>query len=209
MAAEARSLETAGVVRRLVVPRLLQVARDRGWWDPLMPAAAGPGSLPELAGTPTIRAPIDAAAWERLALAPRVVAPSDPMAGHGLILAAIRDGAQVAAAVEGSVVVGLAIAGPVAGQDGREVLAIGVAPSHRRRGLGSMLLGSIVDAAGTDGLVADVTLAERDPVGPLDRGVRAEIGRRLFDQAGFETRPAAAAVGGADRGGFPGDPPGS
>ena len=33
-AAEVRSLETAAVVRRLVVPRLLQVARDRGWWDP-------------------------------------------------------------------------------------------------------------------------------------------------------------------------------
>ncbi len=49
--AEARGLETVGIVRRLVVPRLLQVARDRGWWDPLASssdagsggAAAAPG----------------------------------------------------------------------------------------------------------------------------------------------------------------------
>ena len=40
-AAEARSLETAGLVRRLVVPRLLQVARDRGWWDPEAASSVG------------------------------------------------------------------------------------------------------------------------------------------------------------------------
>ncbi len=35
MAAETHSTETATLVRRLVVPRLLREARDRGWWDPL------------------------------------------------------------------------------------------------------------------------------------------------------------------------------
>ena len=50
-AAEARSLEVAALVRRVVVPRLLRAGRDRGWWDPLGLATAdgagvagGPGS---------------------------------------------------------------------------------------------------------------------------------------------------------------------
>src|SRR6476619_8472785 len=47
--AESRALETVEIVRRLVVPRLLQVARDRGGWDPLASIAdAGSG-----AATPT------------------------------------------------------------------------------------------------------------------------------------------------------------
>ena len=85
--AEARSLETVGVVRRLVVPRLLQVARDRGWWDPLA-AGSGRGSG-GTAPTPGVGRPAiihpDASTWERLTLAPRVVAPADPLAGHALI----------------------------------------------------------------------------------------------------------------------------
>src|SRR6476619_8585502 len=78
--AEARALETVGVVRRLVVPRLLQVGRDRGWWDPLAsPTHVGPGDTPTNPGTqrPEVIHP-DAAMWERLSVAPRVAAPSDP-----------------------------------------------------------------------------------------------------------------------------------
>ncbi len=41
--AEAASAATAQAVRRALVPRLLREARDRGWWDPLAPAAGNGG----------------------------------------------------------------------------------------------------------------------------------------------------------------------
>ncbi|HEV8402879.1 MAG TPA: acetoin utilization protein AcuC, partial [Candidatus Limnocylindrales bacterium] len=112
--AEARSRETAALARRLVVPRLLQVAADRGWWKPLeAPARGEPGAASAaMDGQPKILAHLDAEAWDRLTLADRVIAPADAAAGHGLVLAAIRDGATVSAAVTGSTVVGLALAGP-------------------------------------------------------------------------------------------------
>ncbi len=73
IAAEARSLEVAAVVRRLVVPRLLQVARDLGWWDPLAAEECGPTSGVRSAlrargggSRPTIVEIDDAAAWDRL-----------------------------------------------------------------------------------------------------------------------------------------------
>ena len=208
-AAEARSLDTAGLVRRLVVPRILQVARDRGWWDPLADgldvpdgdavdgATAGPGDR-----TPTIVESVDAATWADLRLAPRVVAPVEPAAGHAIILAALRDGAHVSAALDGRRVVGIALAGPADDHGSREVLAVGVAPSHRGRGLGSALLGSVVAAAVADGYLADVTLAERDPIEPIDRQLRAEIARRVLTRAGFDTRPADAIVRAADPNAF-------
>src|SRR4029078_12413966 len=110
---EARGLETVGIVRRLVVPRLLQVARDRGWWDPLASVSdAGSGGAAASGGDdPKIIHP-DAATGARLSLAARVGAPADAAAGHALIRAAIADGANVTAAVEGTIVVGVAIAGP-------------------------------------------------------------------------------------------------
>jgi acetoin utilization protein AcuC len=204
-AAEARSAATAGIVRRLVVPRLLQVARDRGWWDPEAGGSEAGSSAGASAGieSPTILDAVDAATWAGLTLAPRVVAPADPAAGHALIAAAIRDGAVVSAAVSGSEVVGLAIAGPL--QDGvrRELLSVGVAPSFRRHGLAEALLGALVATArATDSdqveLSAEINLAERDPVEPLDRALRASIARLLLERTGFEIRPAAADIQAAD-----------
>ncbi len=202
--AEVRSLETVGVVRRLVVPRLLQVARDRGWWDPLAPAPmGGSGGGQPIPGVnrPAIIHP-DVATWERLMLAPRVVAPSDPLAGHALIRAAIGDGASVSAAVEGTTVVGLAIAGPTDDRGRREILALGVAPAFRRQGLAGALLEACVTAGrpGDTEYTAEVTLAERDPVEPLDRGLRADIARRLLERRGFAIRPADADLRHADSG---------
>ncbi|HEY8636198.1 MAG TPA: acetoin utilization AcuC family protein [Candidatus Limnocylindrales bacterium] len=187
-AAEAVSLDTAAVVRRLVVPRSLQVARDRGWWDP--EAATSRNSTAafdasSVMGDPAIVV-IDAPAWERLRLAPRVIAPADPVDAHALILAALRDGASVSAAIDGTAVVGLAVVGP-SEDDAHELLAVGVAPAFRQRGLARALLASVTAAAGDDvELRADVTLAERDPVDPLDRRLRAELARRLLHGAGFE-----------------------
>jgi acetoin utilization protein AcuC len=199
--AEARALETAGVVRRFVVPRLLQVARDRGWWDPLASAShAGPGGPSPSPGSR--RAEIihpNAETWERLSLASRVVAPSDPHAGHALVRAAIGDGASVTAAVEGSIVVGLVIAGPT-DQDGRrELLALGVAPTFRRQGIGAALLDACIKAGDPDAEYAvDITLAERDPIEPFDRVLRARIAGRLLERAGFRIRSADPALRGPD-----------
>ena len=202
--AEARSLETAAVVRRLVVPRLLQVARDRGWWDPVAldgsdASSAGAPPTPGVA-SPSILGVVDARTWQRLTLGPRVVPPADPVAGHALVLAAIGDGARVSVAVAGSTVVGLAVTGPI-GEDGRsEVLSVGVAPAFRQRGLARALMEAVIGGAppGTIEHTADVTLAERDPIDPLDRGLRASIARRLLERAGFDMRPADADVRAAD-----------
>ena len=200
--AEARSLETAALARRLVVPRLLQVARDRGWWDPLGVAPDGHAAAAAGAATadvPTILPAVDAATWESLSLAGRVIPPADADAGHALILAAIRAGATVSATlVGGATVVGLAAAGPPDDHGRREILAVGVAPAFRRRGIARSLLGACITADG--GYIADVTLAERDPVDPLPRDVRAEVARRLLQRAGFEIRPGEAPVRNADQG---------
>ena len=141
-------------------------------------------------GDPTILG-IDTPAWERLRLAARVIAPADPVDGHALILAALRAGATVTAAVEGTRVVGLAVVGPPE-NGARELLAVGVAPAFRQRGLAEALLVSAMTARDTADveLRAEVTLAERDAIEPLERGLRAEIARRLLEVAGFEIRPA-------------------
>jgi acetoin utilization protein AcuC len=210
-AAEARSLATVGLVRRLVVPRLLQVARDRGWWDPVgasrIPptASESPSRGRGAAGTagPEIIHP-DADTWARLTLAPRTVAPADPQAGHALILAALRDGASVSAAVAGTVVVGLAMAGPSDDQGRSELLAVGVTPPSRRQGLASSLVEALVtfDAYGAIEYTADVTLAERDAVEPLDRDGRADIARGILERAGFRVAAGDPDLRRADPGAF-------
>jgi hypothetical protein len=73
-----------------------------------------------------------------------------------------------------------------------------VAPGFRRRGIaGGLLAGLLAETPAAD-LVAEVTLAERDPIDPLDRGLRGEIARRLLARAGFEIGPAASEVRAAD-----------
>jgi hypothetical protein len=56
--------------------------------------------------------------------------------------------------------------------------------------------------AGPGGIeyTADITLAERDPVEPLDRALRGSIARRLLERAGFEIRPSDADLPHADSG---------
>ena len=186
--AESMSGETAAAVRRVLVPRLLREARDRGWWDPLAgPASGARGTvgetgMPAASGMPTIRA-IDAATWSGLTLAARVLPPFDPANAHALVAAALADGASVTAAIDGSAVVGAAVVGP----DGA-LLGLGVAPDRRRQGLGSALLAaSSADSAGC-------TVAERDPGEPLPLRDRVAVARRLFEDAGFTVSPAEAGV---------------
>ena len=192
-ASEQRALALAAIHRSVVFPRLLQVAIEEGWWSPLASAEAQPVSAADATGEPTIMPTVDAETWSRLTLLPRVIAPADPVLGHRLVAAALRDGgsAIVSAAVAGSDVVGLAVSAPADPTDGtRELLALGVAPDHRRRGIATALL----KVHALSGSFAVVTLAERDPIDPLPRQVRAAIARRLLGGAGLEISGADNAV---------------
>jgi acetoin utilization protein AcuC len=183
-ASEQRAQMLAGIHRSIVVPRVLEAAIEGGWWAPLdtpdpQPVAAS------AEGAPTIVPSVDATMWTGLTLAPRVVAPAHPTSGHALISAALLGSTPVAvsAAVTGSTVVALAVSLPADPRDGsRELLALGVAPDHRRQGIATELL----RAHAGSGMYAVVTLAERDPIDPLARDVRASVARRLFETAGFE-----------------------
>ncbi|MGZ8513972.1 MAG: acetoin utilization AcuC family protein [Candidatus Limnocylindrales bacterium] len=195
LAAEDRSGETTALVRRIVVPRLLSEARDRGWWDPEGPSpptavSAGAVSRP---GEPTVVSGITADTWSRLSLAPRVVGPADPSAGHALILAAVRDGADVTAAVAGDKVVGLAVSGPAMPDGERDLLGLGVAPAYRRAGLAGRLVAANAAAR------AAVGLAERDVFEPIDVILRRRIAARLLERAGFDIRPRTGSPGPIDQ----------
>jgi acetoin utilization protein AcuC len=201
LAAEARTRTTTDIVRRIAVPRLVREAADRGWWAPLgelassMPAGATPG-----VGAPAVLARLEPHVWERLTLAPRVIPPADPAAAHALVLAAIRDGAGVAAALEGTTVVGLAITRHADDAARTDLLGLGVAPAWRRRGLATRLLAARMDASrpGDVDHQAVITVAERDPVEPLDGAMRAAVARRLLTAAGFTVAAAGGAIGVAD-----------
>jgi acetoin utilization protein AcuC len=203
-AAEARSAGIAALVRRVLVPRLVREARDRGWWDPLGAPEAQPGtpdhavgspdhavgSPDHAVGSPRLLDAVDAETWSRLSLAPWVIPPAPPSDGHAIVLAAVRDGASVRAAVVGTRVVGVGLAA-----DGR-LLALGVAPGHRRAGLGRALLGAL----GPEVVSTEVTVAERDPFEPADAGERIEIATRLARGAGFAVERASDEIGSIDPG---------
>ncbi len=200
-AVEARSRTTAALARHLVVPRLLREARDRGWWDPLAEQVASM----RLVATPSVGAPailplVEPDTWARLTLAARVVAPCEPASAHGLVLAALRDGAGVSAAVQGTTVVGLAITRHADAAARSDLLALGVAPAWRRRGLATRLLASRLESSrpGDVDHEALITVAERDPIEPLEVAIRSTIARRLFTGAGFTISSVAGLVGTAD-----------
>jgi ribosomal protein S18 acetylase RimI-like enzyme len=96
--------------------------------------------------------------------------------------------------VVGPTVVGLAIS-RVEGES-EELLALGVEPAHRRQRLGGKLLEA--HASADRASTAEVTLAERDVLEPLDRAVRASIARRLLERAGYRVESAAGAVRSVD-----------
>ena len=193
-AAEERAAGIAALVRQVLVPRLVQVGRDCGWWDPLVAAPTSITGAGRLTGTPTIVADVEATTWAGLSLAPRVIPPADPAAAHALVLAGLGDGARVTAAVVGTVAVGVAISRVDGAED--EILALGVEPGQRRQGIAARLLAAHAspERAGT----VTVTLAERDVVEPLDRGDRASIARRLLSVAGYRVESAPGVVRSVD-----------
>ncbi|MFL5708816.1 MAG: hypothetical protein ACJ77Y_07495 [Chloroflexota bacterium] len=207
MAAETHSAETAALVRRVVVPALLREARDRGWWDPL----ATPGTGPQTAhdrprdaiSSPAVVVDIDLATWESLSLAASVIAPASASDGHRLVAAGLRDGLRATVAVAGTTVVGAALSRDEPGSGRANLLALGVAQKWRRRGLATRILAAHVQTIGTDtDLDTVLTVAERDPLDPLDGGLRRDIARRILTKAGFEIGSAVAPVRAADPAAF-------
>jgi acetoin utilization protein AcuC len=191
--ADARSLETLAEVRSTVLPRLLIVAEERGWWDPSA-AAVQTGKRLVQGGAnraPTIIPNLDAGLLARLVLAARTMPPADPEAARQLLIAAIRDGAWASGAVVADQLVGVALAAPAAGSgDPTEILWIGVAPDDRRQGLGSALLAALIgraDAgAGRTHETARLGIAERDVVEPLPLNDRLRIAARILARSGFQ-----------------------
>ena len=192
--------QTAGIVRELVVPALVRAAVDLGWWDPLAPPSGGRAVVGR-SGEVEIIDRLDVATLERLEVGAGVTAVRDPAAGFALIRGALGNagGVQVTAAVSGALIVGLVVSAQPESPGARLLLSVGIAPSHRRRGLGAELLGRHVAAAdpGTR-WEAVVSVAERDPLDPLSRSVRAEIARPLFERSGFHVERARSPVGLAD-----------
>jgi acetoin utilization protein AcuC len=219
-----RVRETTDLVRRICIPGLIRHAVDAGWWTPGdgvgdqagtaragLPAAdaGGPADRTRSDRSPAdpalIVGDVDAAAWPRLRLAPRCVAPADPGEAHRLVMGALRaqSGAPiVTAAVADDRVVGLAISARAGTGAVRHLLAVGVAPAWRGEGLGRALLVAHlrqVDAL-DEGLPLEalITAAERDVIDPQDRLGRVAVAHRLLEGAGFETERAPGAVGRAD-----------
>lgn len=200
-AAETHSTETAALVRRLVVPSLLRVARDRGWWEPFEAATAFPGDtgpIRDATGSTSIVVSVDPAAWAAVNVAPGVIAPADPADGHRLVAAGLQDGLRATIAVAGTTVVGAALSHRADGAAAEQLLAVGVAPAWRRRGIAREVLAAHVAGGPAVDLTAEVTAAERDPRRPLDRALRRDIARRLLGAAGFDQRDVRGPVRTAD-----------
>ena len=207
-AADGRAIETAALVRELAVPALVRAAADLGWWRAIDDLAQGtPGSA--LTGRPaTERGPsapsivddVDRETWASVELAARVLPPGDADVAHALVGVALAShhGARVTAAFDAGRVIGVVISAAPSGP--RRLLAIGVAPDHRRRGLAAELLRRHIAGSLDEAWVADVAVGDRDPIEPLPGSLRASVARRLLEGAGFTAERALGLVGAADPG---------
>jgi acetoin utilization protein AcuC len=159
---------------------------------PVRQAEARAG-VPIVAGpTPTIMAPMTRAMLAGLTLAARVVAPADPAEAAALLDAALGHGAIAAGAANGELLVGVALSAPSPIEGVDRLLALGVAPEWRRRGVATALLRAVVEQSARAGraVVALQTVADRDHVDPLPRAVRRGVAERLATSAGMVVDPA-------------------
>ncbi len=185
--AERASAEVAAAVRSATVPALLRAALDRGWWSPETASPADRAAEAAPAGEPTL-VELAGDSVDRLRLAARVVMPADPAAAHALLVGALASGdVRAVAAVLSDVIVGLGVVA-----DGR-LMALGVAPGHRRAGVATALLLRLAPRDAT------VTVAERDPIEPLPHDDRVRIAGRLLERAGLDVHPATAPLATVDR----------
>ena len=171
------------------------LAEERGWWDPL--AVVPPYDhlvAADADAVPAILPNLDPALLDRIVLAPRTLPPADPWAARQLLVAALRNGARASGAVSGDQLVGVVI-GARAGDQGdpTDVLWIGVAPGHRRRGIGTALVAALVaspDAGATwTRYAARLGIADRDVVEPLPLDDRLAIAARILARSGFRADP--------------------
>ena len=144
-----------------------------------------------------MHARVEAPDLARLGLANRVL-PAPPRSMFAA--ASEEDRVSVTAAIVQDVIVGAIVSAAAESGVSREILAVGVAPEHRGHGLASAMLEAHVASfrPGDERLAATITVAERDPIEPLDHALRASIARRLFEGAGFEVRPASGRVRSVD-----------
>jgi acetoin utilization protein AcuC len=216
-AAVVRANETVSLVRTVLVPALLSVAEERGWWRPdgagaetatraAPPAGASPAGAPPPGSDPAVVAILTADMVERLALSPRVLAPADPRVARELLMAALRDGAVAAGAVIGEWLVGVALAAPSVPRSPAQIdgvdrlVALGVAPEWRRGGLATTMLRALVTEQDRRGhaLVALHTVAERDVFDPLPRAVRRGVAESLARASGMTVTPAPPPITAVD-----------
>lgn len=201
--AERASTETAGFVRSLVLPAFVREAIDRGWLDPLgsVPARSAPPAAAD-GGRAVIVAAPDAAPLDRSTLADRALPVADPALGWAAVRRGVAAGARLSIAIAGDLVVGVAlVARDRSDPSADRLVALGVAPEHRRAGVASALLDAAVgrQPAGRP-IRADVAVGERDAFDPLDRTVRATVAQRLLERAGFHVRESRGRIGRADPG---------
>jgi acetoin utilization protein AcuC len=193
-AAEVAAEWTTRRVRARVLPRLLLVAEERGWWEPSAPAIPtdlARASEPDRRSTPTVVDELDRETLEGLGLAPRTIAPADPAVGRAILARAADEGGRVIGAVADGMVVGVAlvIPGPPGsvGRAADELVAVGVAPAWRGRGLGRSLVRAAADAARARGVGLSTLVGpgDRDPAEPLSLDIRQAVAERLLAGAGL------------------------
>ncbi len=212
--------QTVGLIRALTVPALLRVAEERGWWTAEGSIASsgargaarfgGSGGSARSDSAQAVVAPLTLEMLDRVRLAARTIAPADPDEGLGLLRAALADGAVAAGAVAGEWLVGVALAAPAPLDGVDQLLALGVAPEWRRRGLAGAMLRTLLERQDDlrRPLVALQTVAERDPFDPLPREARRSVADCLSRAAGLRQLPVPPALAHADpyavqRGYFP------
>jgi acetoin utilization protein AcuC len=201
-AAEDESLARLAITSTVLLPAFVRAASALGW-DALGEVRPESAGEPDGSGEVEIVSVLTAAHLGGLRLAARVLPLADTDAARSALRTVLGNpgqpgSAEAAAAVDGTTVVGLAVFGATNGAGTRSLLAVGVAPAYRRRGLAGRLLRELASRLAGD-LEAVVTVAERDAVDPLDHRVRVDIGRRLLARAGFEVGTVAADFARVDR----------
>jgi acetoin utilization protein AcuC len=195
------SRQTVAAVRESIVPNLIRTTVAAGRWTPFEPSRAdedGRGMRVDVvaSGAPTILDGPVPDVVERLTFAPRLIANLSPLAAKSLVL----EWKDVTLAVAGEVVVGVVVSSSTV--DGARALhGTWVAPPARRRGLAGELLRRHLATAFEpvpSEWRASVMVGERDPVQPLDHGLRVSIARRLLEGAGFVITGPARRLGDVD-----------
>ena len=188
--------------------RSCALAEDRGWWTPSLTWAgrqvhgsAAAGAADRAGGRAAVRAPAPGLPLiQRLSAAelPRSRSRrgrsrrSTPPTGWRSCAARRRRGTSRRGDRRRRAHRGRGGRAGGVGGFGRALLAVGVAPAYRRRGLGRAILGRLVaDRPAGLAITATINSAEHDVVEPLDVALRIDIAGRLLRGAGFDLPPVS------------------